>query len=390
MLKILFFFYVFISSVLLKTIPIQYIHDYSERISIFFSIGYPHQDLDYPINTILNYTQIPSTLYKESISNHVRILPNTTLYFENLFQANSYTYIDDFIFGENENNDMNTYSFIVKDLTFYVSRTPFMMNFIGLGFGMHFDNQNASIVHNLFNSNQIDKRCFAVKPSTKEILLGDVYSTEASLISQMNYASSCSSSYANSASWNCLLKDIYINNKHQSYINNVVYFNTNQYWFFLSKELFTIIESYIREIKEQHKNYEYVLKKDEYRSYIQLSKELIQFLQPIQLKFNNMQIQINFTQMFECPKHMQLCESLFASDGNEPKRIEFGKNFITMFNLTVFNYDTKSLTFYSDNIQIINNNNDGINVLYISVIIATLCIIGAGFLYYIIIYTKQT
>ena len=96
MLKILFFFYVFISSVLLKTIPIQYIHDYSERISIFFSIGYPHQDLDYPINTILNYTQIPSTLYKESISNHVKILPNTTLYFENLFQANSYTYIEFF------------------------------------------------------------------------------------------------------------------------------------------------------------------------------------------------------------------------------------------------------------------------------------------------------
>jgi hypothetical protein len=233
--------------------------------------------------------------------------------------------------------------------------------------------------------NQIDKLCFGVKPLTQTVIIGDVYKEENKYIKLLNYNNKCNVDNSEIA-WNCLLNKVEIKNKNNPYVKNInskVFFNTNQYWLFLSYDLFYFVHSYLVSIKNEYHELGYTLIKDSQRSYIHCNKDLINYFKPLELYFSpNMKISLDFKMMFECREGARYCESLFAGDEDNHKTIEFGRNFIVLFNLTLFDYEERSIKFYSEIIPISYMNYSIKDIFNISLhLINILCLIGLFFLF---------
>lgn len=106
-------------------------------------------------------------------------------------------------------------------------------------------------------------------------------------------------------------------------------------------------------------------------------------LQNITLSFNTLSIEIPLSYLFTCyPDH---CTSNFIYNLINPDDFfELGVYFIKLFNITVFDYDSKSISFYSDKLHMIDLSlNSSFIIKYIIYIIAFISLISSMYIIYI-------
>lgn len=313
-----------------------------EPIYLFTYFGNPPSPIRFKINTFLHFTHIGPMLYDSEHSTSGKYISHDPVSIEDKIYIPE-LYKDYVIIGEDNIANITNYMFYV-----FSPNTHDWNNGFAFAYKM---NESFSMVHQLYNSNQINKRSFAFLPYENEenmkkgtLYFGDVPQDKLNKYKQRGY---CKVN-ENNVPWGCQLSSITLKGVKFD-VNEYTIFNTCQFNTILSNKLFELLyENVFKDWIDKKTCYRIDVKT---RSSMKCLEEIINQLGNITLTFESgLSISFDLASLFVCDEF--LCESLYLSDNTNKENFEFGGAFIKMFNASVFNYEDKSISLYSNTIRI--------------------------------------
>lgn len=254
----------------------------------------------------------------------------------------------------NENISLNVNCILFKSSSYYCRDS-------GIGLAYQFKDERESIIHNLYNNKEINKKIFAFMPKNKKLYLGGVPNND-----HLHYQNHGLCSIENNLqTWGCNITMLQYNDKAFSF-NRYAIFNSADDNIFRSIMIFDFMVNEVinKEIQngDCHINHKFVTCK----------QDLDIFKEKFILEMGKVKFSISIRDMFEDRKTEM--ESLFMRDdagivGNEGGFFEF--KFFELFNYTVFDYEKGEVHFYSDQSIIVNPQNSSKNKFPIFYIILT-------------------
>lgn len=315
--------------------------------NINISLGTPPKEFEYPINTYISFTNLPLHNYDGSYSSSYEVMTTEEI------EVNGNKQISDMVEERvilNNKPSINNYRY-------YLSQKPISHIWDeGFGFGLAKENNTMSLINLLYNSNQIDRKQFFIFPrgifgNDKEngaLLLGE---PDSSL--NYNYFGKCKVG-ENESKWGCFLKNMKIGEQTFDYNLNSI-FNSCQFFAVLSTEFFNFVE---KNIFQQYVEQGTCRKMGGFvRDRIICSPDVINNFGEVEFNFSGgMNIKIPMSKMFDCPD--KTCNSLFSSDYLNNSTFQFGVHFLKLFDKNGYDFTTKEVSFYSNQIAIKMDNNN--------------------------------
>ena len=208
----------------------------------------------------------------------------------------------------------------INNISFFISNATMEDINFGLSFGYHHTIETSSIVHNLYQRREIDKKIFAFEffNNKSSFHIGGIQ------YDKQNYVQYKGSIKINEnfPTWGFELKEIMFHNVTYK-INLPVIINSASNFLFDSDELYELFSNFHKVNKE----------------------DTIDFI------FHSLIIKIN-ARCFNNNYSPSVMKSSARKD-EQFKGIIFGTQFLELFNYTIFDYDKKQIEFYSDRIVII-------------------------------------
>ena len=354
------------------------------EINIEILLDNPYQHQIQPINTLNTFTHLNAGKFPISDKHSPNILSHNTI---------------TFMYGNNNDGkgyEMSLYNsqFTINQKNNHITIAPFKMYIAynqieehnkGFGFGFKFKDKSFSFIHSLYTYNYINFPLFIFSQvnikgkSLMNVYFGLPDNNELNLSTYKSYGK-CRVNNEIDA-WSCKGNKIKLSNSNNELdIKNVI-FGSNVYGMICSNR-------FLEFISKSYPSMNMVI--DKGRKILKDQKDKVNKLlkgQNIMIEFGNrMKMTIPILDLFTCDK--DLCMSQFYG-GVQYKKVDegynilLGRNMFYLFNAILFDYDDQSVSFYSNNINIINVDehtslsNNKMMMIYSDI----LCIIGIALLY---------
>ena len=311
-----------------------------------------------PINTIINYTFLNP---KESLEQRCKISSNALTLPGMRYQTypcevsfhNEQVSIDNFPFYM-----LEKYNSIYESLGFSMSLYP--------------AKDSNRLIDFLYNKNIIDKKELSIKVGNKtgQIIIGKTSET-------INYKYSHKCKVQNTT-WSCRVNRIRISNKILR-LNKDITFDTSSDDYIDSQDLFDFIIYNVLDIRKS-KLCTVVQEEYSFKETLYCSKVILNTIQNAIFEFDdNQYMKINASDLFYIAGNSVY--SKFSFDGvydSNQNHFVFGFGFMKNFNLTIFDFDEKTITMYSNDVFM---GTSLFNVSSFYFIIDILCLISISILF---------
>ena len=215
---------------------------------------------------------------------------------------------------------------------------------LSLGLGLGVANENYSLIHSLFNQEKISNKCFNF-----EHINGNIYINFGHLpeIAKFEWNSTISiPSKVNK--WGLQINSLMINGQIYR-INQYAYINSGIDTSIQSKYIYTIMKQHLDENSYFNDNC-----KETIGNVIECAT--LENLTNFNLTFNfgdNIGFNISLHSLFKTIEQQKIFTITYKE---EDQSIHLGKSFLELFNLIEFNFDSRSITLYSNTIPFFNWN----------------------------------
>lgn len=227
---------------------------------------------------------------------------------------------------------------------FYISRNSVRYEAEGIGLAYKFQNESFSIIHQLYNNKHIEHMLFAFSAikNVGTFYLGGIPSQD---LSSFKEQGKCKVD-DKSNEWRCQLSKMSF--EHYSVqLNTPAMFVSTFRSFFTSDILFDFMTHYV--LKDSLSTIcQEKITTESYLKYIKCTKEIMKNNNIVIFEFDNVKMEFKVSEMFE--EFMGSYLSLFESNPYPLFKGQtiFGIHFINTFNYTIFDYENKQISFYSD------------------------------------------
>ena len=331
---------------------------HSDRPQSYISIHQDNSEKSLYINTYLSYSlAFPFPMLRQS-----DIKENNTIYLHTKY--NTFRYQSDIMLDTIEVYNYSiyyTYGYGVVDYDY------------GLGFGYHIKENSFSFVHTLYNNNQISKLQFAfyniVKELNHTLYLGGIPNNEHK---KLPYKANIKINEELPTLGFKLNKVKFDNETFEMNISAIICSVIDE--FFINDELMTILSKKI--IDEEHCQHNTISLIDN----IICMNEASVLNSNVSFYFEDVIISFKVKNFFSRynETHMtstnQIHNQYYLYNYTE---MILGAFFINQFNYTIFDYEDKSVSFYSDCIDIQSKKKYKILIIEITIINSIICVINA-------------
>lgn len=300
-------------------------------------------------NTFLNFSFLDGYFYFRTIFEE-NIIKKLTIIF-NKEQIPSYEYKTD-IRIQNDN---------ISNYTLYISESsPHSLRHVGIGVGYKFNDESYSLVHQLFKSNIIEKRQFAFGFENNcyygKTYIGGIPDEEKDKYKIRGHCNVDD----NHHTWGFTLHEIRFQDKIYL-LEKYTYINNDIEYMIVSHQIFDILKEIL---KEEISRAFCTIEETNLVRWISCKYLNEVFNDSIQINIDNVVVAIALKKMFRRYNMINVWESLCVviKEYND-NDIILGDNFLQLFNYTLFDYDNKKITFYSEQDIIKMNNMNQISYL---------------------------
>lgn len=293
----------------------------------------------YGLNLGLSYTWMPDSVYQNNFKGSFHIIEEGSLEIKNI--TYNYTVASVTLTILQEEILIPDYYINILD----INSTKYYDTGIGLAY--KFDNEKYSLIHSLFNKGEIKSKLFAIRPHNSsyfEFFIGGITNEGASLVNENDLILRFSVNEKNNYWGNILNKIIYDGKTYET--NNYVYFNPIRHEGILSNDFFLFMTNTLKEQIQSGKCQ--VVQLSELVSQVKCIQNGIIELEEIEVYFDNKAYKLNMSSfLFDCSPNSMECNSIFYSDKeNNSTDIILGYEFLSKYNLSIFNYDSKTVSIY--------------------------------------------
>ena len=316
-----------------KNIKIPYTYRYSTPVSncAFIKEGI---NSNLGLNTYISHSLLKSQEFH--IIEQSNIIDKRTIQLQNEYP--SYQYQTDIIIN---NTLIQNFSVFLFDTDKYY------IDELGIALSYQFEDESFSLIHTLYNRHLIDHKKFAFD-NNGTFYIGGITNN---LHKQYEHKGKCDI-HSNDDKWTCSFKSIRLDNKEYP-LNVDAIFHSEYKGMFYSTELFDIMVNDI--FKEQLKNNICDIKHNMFDFRWLICDERIRSsIDYITVIFDDMEIRLGINELFLKDKYRNEYMSQFFSYPLEKREnsIFIGFAFNSIFNYTIYDYEEKSISFYSDYIDI--------------------------------------
>ena len=314
-------------------------------------------------NTYINYTILDDNFEHPLSKNFVNQSIRYTLNNEYV----SSVYISDIMMNETILNKGKVLVHEEDHIGFYADK--------GIGLKYKFNDESFSIVHMLYKNKLIDRKVFAFEPYANfgYFHFGGVPNN--------THLHSKYKGYLNieedANNWEGSLKGIIYNNISYNFSSSFI-IHTGHFGFIYSNELFNL---FINEIAKPLINEKacWIVKSNSDGDSVECFPNYIKKLGTISFIFDSIKISLPFTALFS-ESNLDEVESLIRSFPTSMKynRTVLGIMFVKTFNYTLFDYDSHTVSLYSDKyaIEVLKMSHKEQIIYTCFVIISLLCLIN--------------
>ena len=257
----------------------------------------------------------------------------------------------------------NVQRITLSNYSAYFSKSLMDYKDLGISLYHHYEDDSVSFIHQLYREGYIDKLQFIIEDQHNEngnIHFGGIPDT----INIKTKNKSILPINTNLPTWGFQLTKLIIGGKSYD-INLPCIIHTGLYRMIYSDEFFNIFENELFKKDINNKRCEIINKESIGKSIecieeVEIENEIIEF------DFNNVKIKLKIKDLFT-PYNSSFFNSNPYKNYNFTGLI-FGYKFLSLFDLTVFNYRNHDITFYSDKIQMYSYPNIYI-IIYITITI---------------------
>ena len=295
-------------------------------------ISFPNEDSKVTINlnTYLPFTFLSKSSLRSDIND--KLYDNTTVYL--IKNYSSFQYESTIKFDDE----------ISINAPFYISRNSVRYEAEGIGLAYKFQDESFSIIHQLYNNKYIDHMLFAfsVLKNVGTFYLGGIPSQD---LSSYKGQGRCKVD-DKSNEWRCQLSKMSFE-RYSVIVNKPAMFMSTFRSFFTSDILFDFMTHYVLRDSLSTICQEKITT-ESYLKYLKCTKEIMKNNNTVTFEFDNIKMEFKVYEMFE--EFMGSYLSLFESNPYPLFKGQtiFGIHFINTFNYTIFDYENKQISFYSD------------------------------------------
>ena len=234
------------------------------------------------------------------------------------------------------------------------------------GFAFKFDDEEYSLIHQLYNKGVIDRRVFAIGGYNRFHDYGNIYygGIDEKELEGKKHKGICSVS-DNKATWSCELNKVLVDNRKYNFDNWTIpssYFQTSDPIIYVPE---SFIEFILDTVERRHKGdcFSYTSPRNEKR--VRCLNDIIDNLPNYTFIFGEYSFSLPMRFFFE-PGY-ETSDSVLIFDPSSSSDWIFGNHFLSKFT-TIFDYDNKTISFYSDKFAITKTK----KTLYIKIIITVM------------------
>ena len=311
----------------------------------FFNIQ--NVSIQSPISTALPYTCFINSDYHVKKIDRERAINEAKLDFEN--RTRDGLHFRDDIYKDDV-KIIDNFDFFTVDLSSYHIYT------LGYGFGYRYIDEHFSFVHSLYNQKKIDHKLFAFIPAKEN---EDGYFIIGGITDDLNYKYKGSLNVNKRYNtWGNTLKRISIGNVKYD-INVYAQIHSSHYDIVTSKRFFNFILNTVLKEDIINKHCERLTEGFK-KGMIECNRTVIENKKDITFEFENITFKFPFINCFDSFDSTSFSSFSYDTSLKEDELddiLYLGYPFIRQFNLTVFNYEDSSISFYSDLTKIITSTN---------------------------------
>lgn len=215
----------------------------------------------------------------------------------------------------------------------------------GYSFAHKYEDESFSIIHTLYNNNQIKQKVFAFQNGyNAKMFIGEV--PDIHLLYNGYFFVKESSSL-----WETTLNTIRVNGKSVDF-NTTVVFNSAFYNIICSNEFFGfIIHDHLKNEISQNLCFQEEFDSEYHEDGIICSNEALQNFGTLELHFNDLVISLNKDHLFDKYNDTFMQSKFITNPYSHYNFTILGFEFLELFNYSIFDYDKNSISFYSDRIE---------------------------------------
>ena len=341
---------------------------YDEKPSLFLNF-YNEQN----VKIMKCNTYLPATL-TFSVSNQIQsnIKENVTLSFTENYST--YRYISNVLIDGVHINNFSCYFSYIGAI--------FSSEF-GLAFGYHIINKETSIIHLLYNQGYANHIMFAFHNIREDfgshLYIGEIPNNEHK---KLPYKAIIKIN-EELPTWGFTLNKVKFDNETFELNASAIIANGIDGVFIYNK-LYKMLEKKILTYNECEINGNAFYKGEENDILCPMNGEVLH--KEISFIFEEVEIKIEMIKLFKIYGNHTM-KSYFRSDDYSEHYYNFtgvflGNFFINQFNYTIFDYEAKTVSFYSDSIHI-KDNNDNFNItIVIAIVISVICLLNFVYLFF--------
>lgn len=292
-------------------------------------------------NTYLNYSYLDGYFYFR------------TLFEENIIKKLTIIFTKDQIPSYEYQTNIRIQNDTISNYKLYISEhSPHSLKHVGIGVAYKFNDESYSLVHLLYNSHIIEKREFAfgfeMDSYYGKTYIGGIPDEEKNKYKIRGYCNVDD----NHHTWGFTFHEIRYEGKAYS-IEKYAYINNDMEYMIISQQVFEILKEVL---KDEIRKADCTIEETNLVKWIKCRYLNEVFNGSIQIKIDNMILTISLKKMFKRYNMINVWESkcviIKEYTSND---IILGDSFLQLFNYTLFDYDNKKISFYTEQ-QIIKMN----------------------------------
>lgn len=259
---------------------------------------------------------------------------NKILGVETIFIENKFAYLAKIIKGKISFDES---PIIIDSFNFYYINRVNNKIYDTIGFSFQTENETFSLIHQLKKNNYIDRLSFGFVPDKEFNARGTIYFgsiPEGLIFNKQNVTCEIKNN------WGCNINEVIFKKKTFNPSNNYSILDT--------KTPFIIVEPRFFEFLEEEYFKEYLANSTcYYKSGYFCHCDLIDYYPTISIILNGYQFKLEKFDLFS--KEFKICQFMITNNTKDDTWI-LGTNFIKKY-ITVFDYETKTLSFFGENIK---------------------------------------
>ena len=350
-------------SLLLKTLLLSYINSNVIQLEISdFYYSVPNPSLyfskeNFWYNILLNTYSSGSIFWMNFNTKYKSdIIKNLTLYCDDNYDVTHYL------------TDIKINQTILNNFSIYVSKTSLWTRDTGIALGYHFNDTSFSIVHSLYNNKKIDKLQFAFEKIGKHdnFYIGGLPENK---IENFTYKGVISID-EQLPSWGFNLEHIKYNGTNFK-MNIPTIIHSAMENMIISDDVFDFFYSNV--IQDKMINNECDTRNNGIygQKYFRCRLDEERLNTKIEFVFDSIQIEFKIKDLFN------YSDSKIVSNSDKPfhkfNGMFLGIEFISMMNYTIFHYENKQVSFYSDTFKISSKSKEKVQIKPLIIIVILLC-----------------